>query len=109
MLDAGLTRATADGRPDPVEPGGRTAPFSRSRSAGGRGAGLPPRPRGFPTGSEFEPGAGVHHRCAPGVDRADDLLGVDPLQVGGAPRGAMRKEMTDDYISSVPAGMPDLG
>jgi len=43
------------------------------------------------------------------VDRADDLLGVDPLQVGGAPRGAMRKEMTDDYISSVPAGMPDLG
>jgi hypothetical protein len=37
LLDAGLTRATADGRMDPVEPGGRTAPFSRSSSEAGRG------------------------------------------------------------------------
>ena len=31
---------------------------------------------------EGEAGAGVHHRRAPGVDGRDDLLGVDPLQVG---------------------------
>ena len=51
--------------------------------------------------------------CIIGARRAwtcrDDLLGVDPLQVGSAPRGAMRKEMTDDNISSVLAGMPALG
>ena len=57
--------------------------------AGGRGAGLAPRPRGFLTGSEFESGADVHHRRAPGVDRADDLLGVDPLEVH-AGRGDIR-------------------
>ena len=89
LAGCGLTRANSDERLDGVEPGGRTAPFSRSRSAGGRGAGLPPRPRGFPTFSEFEPGADVHHRCAPGVDRADDLLGVDPLEVH-AGRGHIR-------------------
>ena len=27
---------------------------------------------------------------------ADDLAAVDALQINGAPRGAMRKEMTDD-------------
>jgi hypothetical protein len=43
------------------------------------------------------------------MDRADDLLDTDPLQVNSAPRGAMRKEMTDDNVSSVPAGMPALG
>ena len=31
---------------------------------------------------EGEAGAGVHHRCAAGVDSRDDLLVVDPLQVG---------------------------
>jgi len=89
LAGGGLTRANSDERLDGVEPGGRTAPFSRSRSAGGRGAGLPPRPRGFPTGSEFEPSADAHHRRAPGVDRADDLLGVDPLEVH-AGRGHIR-------------------
>ena len=54
---------------------------AKQESAGERGAGLAPRPRGFLTGSEFESGADVHHRCASGVDRADDLLGVDPLEV----------------------------
>jgi hypothetical protein len=29
--------------------------------------------------SELETGADVHHRCAPRMDRADDLLDVDPL------------------------------
>jgi hypothetical protein len=31
------------------------------------------------------------------------------LEVDPAPRGAMRKEMTDDNISSVLAGRPALG
>ena len=31
--------------------------------------------------SELEPGACVHHRCFPAVDRADDLLRGDPFQV----------------------------
>ena len=43
------------------------------------------------------------------MDGADDLAAIDALEVDGAPRGAMRKEMTDDNISSVPAGMPVLG
>jgi hypothetical protein len=30
--------------------------------------------------SEFEAGANVHHRRASRVDRADDLLDIDPLQ-----------------------------
>ena len=78
----GLARANVEGRLDGVAPGGGNAPFSRSRSAPAGGArDWHPRPRGFLTGSEFEPGAEVHHRRAPGVDRADDLLGVDPLEV----------------------------
>jgi hypothetical protein len=43
------------------------------------------------------------------MDGADDLAAIDALEVDGAPRGAMRKEMTDGNISSVPAGMPVLG
>ena len=46
--------------------------------------------------SELESGGGGHHRRPPGVDGGDDLFGVDALQVDPAPRGAMRKEMTDD-------------
>jgi hypothetical protein len=59
--------------------------------------------------SEPESGGGGHHRWAPGADGGDDLFGVDALQVDAAPRGAMRKEMTDEHISSVPAGMPAPG
>ncbi len=33
----------------------------------------------------------------------------EPEELKPAPRGAMRKEMTDINISSVPAGMPALG
>jgi hypothetical protein len=40
-------------------------------------------------GSELEASADVHHRCAPCVDRADDLLDIDPLQVN-ARRGHIR-------------------
>ena len=90
MLGYGLARANVDGRLDGVGleielvlSGGATV------GAGGRGAGLAPRPRGFLIGSEFESGANVHHRRAPGVDRADDLLGVDPLEVH-AGRGHIR-------------------
>jgi hypothetical protein len=43
------------------------------------------------------------------VDRVHDLSSVDSLKVNPAPRGAMRKEMTDSNISSVLAGMPALG
>ena len=89
MLDAGSRELTSDGAwmGSSLEVG---LLLSREAGdAGGRGAGLPPRPRGFPTGSEFEPGADVHHRRAPGVDRADDLLGVDPLEVH-AGRGHIR-------------------
>jgi len=43
------------------------------------------------------------------MDGLDDLGAVDALQVDAAPRGAMRKEMNDDNISSVLAGMPALG
>jgi hypothetical protein len=49
------------------------------------------------------------HRGAAGVDSVDDLGVVDALEVDPAPRGAMRKEMKDDNISSVLAGMPALG
>jgi hypothetical protein len=43
------------------------------------------------------------------VDGVDDLGVVDALEVDPAPRGAMRKEMKDDNISSVLAGMPAPG
>jgi hypothetical protein len=43
------------------------------------------------------------------VDRFDDFGVVDALQIDPAPRGAMRKEMKDDNISSVLAGMPASG
>jgi hypothetical protein len=43
------------------------------------------------------------------MDGLDDLGVVDALQINAAPRGAMRKEMTDINISSVLAGMPALG
>jgi hypothetical protein len=43
------------------------------------------------------------------MDGFDDLGVVDPLEIDPAPRGAMRKEMTDESISSVLAGMPALG
>jgi len=33
-----------------------------------------------------QPGAGVHHGCSPRVDRRDDLLGGDALQVGAGRR-----------------------
>jgi hypothetical protein len=52
LLDAGSRELPPTDALDGVEPGGRTAPFSRSSSAGGRG--VPPRPRGFLTDSEFE-------------------------------------------------------
>jgi len=57
----------------------------------------------------FETGADRDHRRAARMDGADDLGVVDALQVDPAPRGAMRKEMTENNISSVPAGMPALG
>ena len=53
-------------------------------------------------------GRGDHRRPAV-VDRVDDLARIYPLEVDSAPRGAMRKEMRDENISSVPAGMPVLG
>jgi hypothetical protein len=33
---------------------------------------------------ELEAGADVHHRRAPRMDRVDDLLDIDPLQVNSA-------------------------
>jgi hypothetical protein len=59
--------------------------------------------------SETQARGGGHHRRAPRVHRGDDLFGIDALQVDAAPRGAMRKEMKDDNISSVLAGMPASG
>ena len=44
------------------------------------GAGARWRSRGWRL--QGESGAGVHHRCAPGVDGGDDFLGVDPFEVG---------------------------
>jgi hypothetical protein len=52
---------------------------------------------------------GRDHGGRPLVHGVDDLGVVDPAQVDPAPRGAMRKEMTDINISSVLAGMPALG
>jgi hypothetical protein len=43
------------------------------------------------------------------MDGFDDLVRVDALQEDPAPRGAMRKEMTDNNVSSVSAGMPAPG
>src|SRR2546421_12754676 len=53
--------------------------------------------------------SGGDHRRRTRMERVDDLGPVDPLEVGAAPRGAMRKEMTDESISSVLVGMPALG
>ena len=77
--------------------------LAKRESAGGPGAGLPPHPARLPSGSEFESGADVHHRRAPGVDGADDLLGVDPLEVH-AGRGHVRvPELTLDHGSGTPS------
>jgi hypothetical protein len=99
LLDASSRELTSTAALDGVEPGGRTAPFWRSSRwapAGGARDWRPAR-EGFLTGSEFESSADVHHRRAPGVDRADDLLGVDPLEVH-AGRGHIRMaELALDY------------
>src|ERR1700758_457252 len=50
------------------------------------GAGAGARRRSRECLLEGEAGAGVHHRRAPRVDGRDDLLGVDPLQVGAGRR-----------------------
>jgi hypothetical protein len=76
-------------------PSGRAEARGRSRSPVGFFKGAVRR---WPTSSA--PG---------GRARDDDLLGVDALQIDAAPRGAMRKEMTDNNISSVSAGMPTPG
>jgi hypothetical protein len=58
-------------------------PQSREAAESGHAGGcavLRSRPR-VRLVSEFEAGADVHHRCASRVDRADDLLDVDSLQV----------------------------
>ena len=52
--------------------------LGRRAAAGGAGPQL--RSRGCLL--QGEAGAGVHHWRPPGVDGRDDLLGVDPLQVG---------------------------
>src|SRR4051794_26932254 len=62
-----------------------------------------------PRGSQTERGAHRDHRRAAGMDGVDDLGVVDALEVDPAPRGAMRKEMTDRNISSASAGMPAPG
>jgi hypothetical protein len=49
------------------------------------------------------------HGRRPRVDGVDDFRAIDSLQIDPAPRGAVRKEMTDGSISSVLAGMPALG
>ena len=46
--------------------------------------------------AQLPAGVGGDRRRGPSVDGADDCAAVDALQVDGAPRGAMRKEMTDD-------------
>jgi hypothetical protein len=56
-----------------------------------------------------EASGGRDHWRASRMDGVDDLGVVDPLEINPAPRGAMRKEMTDESISSVLAGMPALG
>jgi hypothetical protein len=64
--------------------------LSREAEEPAGGSGEPPRPpASIPIRSELQPGADVHHRRTPGVDRADDLLGVDPLEVN-AGRGDIR-------------------
>jgi len=63
-----------------------------------KGVQLHPRP--FRVGDAFE-----HEPPLPGLPA--DVREAEELEP--APRGAMRKEMTDINISSVPAGMPALG
>ena len=48
-------------------------------------------------------------RSCPGVRGEASRDPRDMAKAVPAPRGAKRKEMTDINISSVPAGMPDLG
>jgi hypothetical protein len=60
-------------------------------------------------GLEGESGGGGDGGRSSGADGVDDFAGVDALQVSPAPRGVMRKEMTEGSISSVLAGMPALG
>jgi hypothetical protein len=69
----------------------------------------PANPIAFRLSLDLQAGGGRDRRRWPSVDGGDDLAAVDALQVDGAPWSAMRKEMTDDNISFVPAGMPVLG
>ena len=84
-------------------PRGLTAKSGRALVLARRGCGVgsvrrtPSRPGPRPDLSpHLETGAGGDRRRRPAVDGADDLAAVYALQVDGAPRGAMRKEMTDD-------------
>jgi hypothetical protein len=98
--EGGLAQRTSHDRLDQAGIGARFARAERKR------------PVTLPLpwfGSEPEAGAGGHHRRAAHAHGRDDLLRVDALEVDPAPRGAMRKEMTDDNISSVLAGRPALG
>ena len=71
----------------------RTTPAPRRE----RRAGLPPMLLGRRLGSELEAGADVHHRRAPRVDRADDLLDIDPLQVHAGGRDVRMPELPLDH------------
>lgn len=80
-----------------------------TRYRGKRAGGVVADPPASDLEHRSETGGGWDHGCWARVDGVDDLGAIDPVQVDSAPRGAMREEMTDDKISSVPAGMPVLG
>jgi hypothetical protein len=48
--------------------------------------------------SEPESGGGGHHRCAPGVDGGNDLLGVDALQGRSRSCRDWRGELALDHV-----------
>ena len=89
MLDKGSHELTPTAALDDAEPGDGLLLIREAGESLRAGAQTAFPPTRLPCCSEFEPGADVHHRRTPGVDRADDLLGVDPLEVH-AGRGHIR-------------------
>ena len=66
-------------------------------AAAGAPRGVPPMLLGRRLCSELEAGADVHHRRAPRVDRADDLLDINPLQIHAGGRDIRMPELPLDH------------
>src|ERR1700694_4758204 len=91
-----------------MQPGGGAA--SEHAAVGEEPLGPPPPQPSDDPRSEFEAGADVHHRRSPRVDRSDDLLDIDSLQIQ-ARRGDVRMPelpLDDLFLGACPALWPGI-